>query len=486
MKVSHLLLPASLALCCASSLLQAAGFSVVENSASGMGNAFAGGAAAAEDASTVWSNPAGMAELADKRQVSTAVHWLMPEIAFTNAGSQVNPALTGGNVAAAQAALGGANTLLDKAGAIPNLYAVYPINDKTKAGLAVNVPFGLETDYDAGWYGRYHALKSAMKTLNVNPAISYEVNDKLAVGGGVSAQYIEVELSSAVDSAAACRSIAAAAKSAALLARCVAAFPSIATPATDSQAVIKGDDWSLNYNAGLLYKPTPKTKLGVSYRSATQHNLEGSAAYTVNAALQPVLAATGVTRFNDAPAVADAEMPATLSLSAAHKVNDKVEVLADITRTQWSSFERLTVKNAETGAIVTDVDESWQDVNRYAVGLNYQHNERLKLRTGVALDETPIPDTPHRTARIPDNERTWGSVGANYKLKKISVWMWGIATYFLMIPPSTIPIRGQAIPCGVTMTLAWILSAPNSTGLSSNSPFVNAYNLCDYWHKTLS
>jgi long-chain fatty acid transport protein len=282
----------------------------------------------------------------------------------------------------------------------------------------VNAPFGLETDYDEAWYGRYHALKSAMKTININPSLSYEVNDKLAVGGGVSAQYIDVELSSAIDSAAACRSIASAANSGALLAQCLGALPTLANPATDSKAVIKGNDWSLNYNAGLLYKPTEKTKVGLSYRSEMKHNLEGTADYTINSTLQPVLAATGVTRFNDVAATADAALPASLSLSVAHKLNDKVEVLGDITRTQWSSFERLTVKNADTGAVISDVDESWQDVNRYAAGLNYQYNDRLKLRTGVAFDEEPIPDAKHRTARIPGNDRTWVSAGANYKLKK--------------------------------------------------------------------
>ena len=418
MKTHHRVLVAGTVLCCVSSSLYAAGFGLVENSASGMGNAFAGGAASAEDASTVWFNPAGMAELDDTRQISVATHLIVPKADFSNVASRVNPALTGGNVAAAEAALGGINSGTDTTAVVPNFYAVMPINERTKAGLGVNAPFGLETNYDDDWYGRYHALKSAMKTVNINPSVSYEVNDKLAVGGGVSAQYIDVELSSAVDSAAACRSIASAANSGALLAQCLAKFPVVGNAATDSKATIKGDDWSFNYNAGLLYKPTDKTKVGVSYRSKMKHNLEGTADYTVDPTLQPILTATGVTRFNDAPATAEADLPASLSLSVAHKLNDKVEVLGDVTHTQWSSFQRLTVKNADTSAVISDVNESWKDVNRYSVGLNYQHNNRLKLRTGVAFDEEPIPDALHRTARIPGNDRTWVAAGANYQLKK--------------------------------------------------------------------
>lgn len=418
MKTPRRVLVAGTVLCCASSPLYAAGFGLVENSASGMGNAFAGAAATAEDASTVWFNPAGMSELEETKQVSVATHLIFPQADFSNVASRVNPALTGGNVAAAEAALSGVNSGADKVAVVPNSYAVMPINERTKLGLGVNAPFGLETNYDEDWYGRYHALKSAMKTININPSVSYEVNDKLSVGGGVSAQYIDVELSSAVDSAAACRSIASAANSGTLLAQCLASFPEVGNAATDSKATIRGDDWSLNYNAGLLYKPTDNTKVGVSYRSSTKHNLEGTADYTVDPTLQPILAATGVTRFNNAPAQADAELPASLSLSVAHKLNDKVEVLGDVTHTQWSSFDRLTVKNADTGVVISNVDESWQDVNRYSVGVNYQRNDRLKLRGGVAFDEEPIPDALHRTARIPGNDRTWVSAGANYQLKK--------------------------------------------------------------------
>lgn len=418
MKTSCRIWVGSAFFCCASSPLYAAGFGLVESSASGMGNAFAGAAASAEDASTIWFNPAGMSELKDTKQVSAAVHFIMPQANFTNVASRVNPALTGGNVAAAETALGGVNGSTDKSAVVPNFYAVYPINERTKAGLGINAPFGLETNYDDDWYGRYHALKSDMKTVNINPALSYEVNDKLSVGGGVNAQYIDVTLSSAIDSAATCRSIASAANSGALLTQCLTALPKVGNAATDSKATIKGDDWSFNYNAGVLYKPTDKTKVGLSYRSKIKHNLEGTTDYTVNPALQPILTATGITRFNDAPAAAEADLPAIVSLSVAHKLNDKVEVLGDVTRTQWSSFKRLTVTNADTGAVVSDVDESWKDANRYSLGLNYQRNERLKLRTGVALDESPVPDALHRTARIPDSDRTWVSAGANYKLKK--------------------------------------------------------------------
>lgn len=418
MRLSPITLAASLGLCCASSIVHAAGFGLVENSGSSMSNAFAGAAANGEDASTVWFNPAAMSELDNATHVSAAAHVIVPKAKFTNDSSRVNTALTGGNIAAAQAALTGSNATTDKVAVVPNAYVVKQLNNKTKIGLGVNAPFGLETNYKNDWYGRYHALKSDMKTVNINPSVSYQVNGKLSVGAGVSAQYIDVTLTSAVDSAAACRSIAGAANSGTLLNQCLAALPKLADSTTDSKATIKGDDWSYNYNAGLLYKPNSKTKVGVAYRAKMDHSLKGTASYDVNANLQRILTATGVTRFNNTDATAEANLPASLSVSATHKVNDKVEVLGDITRTQWSSFKNLTVKNANTGATITNVNENWKDVNRYSVGVNYQKTPRLKLRGGVAFDEEPIPDAQHRTARIPGNDRTWISTGANYKVNK--------------------------------------------------------------------
>lgn len=410
---------------------QASGFALIENSASGMGNAFAGAAAVAEDASTTWFNPAGMAELGDGTQVSVAGHIIMPKAKFTNKGSWINPALTGGDFDQAKAALIGKNDDGGKAAFVPNAYAVKRINEKVTAGIAINAPFGLETDYDDDWIGRYNALDSAMQTININPSIAYEINEQLTFGGGVSLQYITIELGSAIDSSAACRSIASAANSGDLLLSCLKAMPTLSNKATDSKVAISGDDVSFSYNLGAMYKPSPNTKVGLSYRAGTKHKLEGKADYTVNAALQPILAATGVTRFNDVDVTAEANLPDSLSLSVAHKVNDKVELLGDITQTGWSSFERLRVIDKKTGAIVTNVDEKWEDVTRYSIGANYQYNDRLKLRGGVALDKTPISSAKYRTPRIPDNDRTWLAVGANYKLNKTSSLDLGYAHLFI-------------------------------------------------------
>lgn len=399
------------------SCVHAAGFALVENSGSGMGNAFAGTAAVAEDASTVWSNPAGMALLENKTQASFAAHVIVPKASFEDQGSYINPSLTSN--AAVPGSLTGSNDDGGKLAVVPNAYLVRPLSDKVKVGVGINAPFGLATSYDDTWVGRYHALDSEMKTININPAISYQVNEKLAVGAGINAQYIDVKLSSAIDSSAACLSMASQSGSGTLLNQCIS--NGLSTPSnqtTDSKVTIKGDDVSYGFNLGAIYQPTDKTRVGLSYRSKVKHSLKGNADYEMNAALQSIATAAGVTRFDGSPAVADVELPASASLSASHKLNDKVEVLGDITYTDWSSFEKLRATNPDTGGQITNVDESWRNVTRVSAGVNYQYNDKLKLRTGVAHDKSPVPDVLHRTARTPDVDRFWVAAGANYKLRK--------------------------------------------------------------------
>lgn len=348
-------------LCGLNASVHAAGFALANQAGSGTGNAFAGNTAVVEDASIAWLNPAGMTELKSDTHISTSAHLVMPKAQFTNDGSTLPGAGT---------ADGGKN------GVVPGVYVVHRLNDKMSAGLSVNVPFGLGTEYSDNWVGRAHALESTIKTLNINPSIAYKVNDQLSVGAGISAQSMEVKLKS------------------------------VANPAIGATATIAGkDDVSVGGNVGLLYKPTEKTQIGLHYRSGIDHKLKGTVKFD-----------SPLTALND-NVTADADLPAHASLSVGHKVNDKLEVMGDVTRTKWSSYERIRVVKSN-GVDLSNEYQGWKDANRYAIGANYQYSERLKLRGGIALDESPVPNAQLRSPRTPDNDRTWVAVGANYKVKK--------------------------------------------------------------------
>lgn len=416
--IKPLVLSSSLLLLFISSSANSAGFAIIENSASGMGKAFAGASAVAEDASTVWFNPAGMSyldkTLNGKSQLIQAAHIISSKTKFTDKGSQAPAALN--------TTLTGENAKGRVTGFVPNLYYVRPINENFIFGIGINAPFGSKTLYDKDWIGRYQATDTDLKSININPSISWKANNKLSLGAGISGQYIDTTLESAVDSVAACRrvafTVAAQTSSTALVDYCNATYPNAAQVATDTQTSVEGDDFSFGFNLGLLYEPTQKTRIGLSYRSRIKHNLEGKIKFDLDSGLLPVIAQTGITNFNERDIKASVELPESVSFSVAHKVNNKLELLGDVTWTGWQSFDELKITEADGVTDVTVVPEEWEDVFRVSVGANYKYNNKLTLRTGVAFDEEPIPSATFRTPRIPGNDRTWVSVGAGYKVNK--------------------------------------------------------------------
>ena len=140
-----------------------AAFALQEQNASGLGHAYAGGAAAAEDVSTIFYNPAGLVRL-QTMQAVVAGNVICPSAKFRDSGSQP----------AAFQPLGGTGGDAGSCAVVPNLYVGIPFTDKWSFGIGVNVPFGLKTEYDPDWIGRFQAVKSKLDTINVNPVLSWE------------------------------------------------------------------------------------------------------------------------------------------------------------------------------------------------------------------------------------------------------------------------------------------------------------------------
>ena len=367
-----------------STQLSASGFAITENSASAQGNSYAGAAAAAEDASTIWFNPAGMMKL-DSNQIVVAGHFISPSSSFTNQGSTNADGsdLLGDN---------------DDAGIdafVPNFYWVTAINDEMKFGLGINAPFGLKTEYNDTWVGRYHAVTSDLKTVNFNPSLAFQLNEKLSVGVGLNIMLVDVTLTSAIDFGALLNSPGAA----------------------DGFGDLEGDNLNgidgLAYglNMGVMYDITPKTTLGLAYRTEMDIDVKGTAKFKVPSAAAPVLSSGA---FQPSGALeASITLPQSFSVSIAHDY-EVLTVLADITWTGWSSFDELRIEYENPAQPDSVTTEDWDDTFRYSIGLDWRQSEKLTLRTGVAYDETAIPSPELRTARIPGNDRTWLSFGGTY------------------------------------------------------------------------
>ena len=378
----------------------ASGFQLNETSASGLGNAFAGGAAAAEDTSTLWSNVAGMSRLRDG-QLAGAVHLITPSLKFRNDGS----------LPAAGQVLGGNGSDAGGLNVAPNLYVVQPINATVSVGIGLNAPWGLVTEYDQGWTGRFQAIKSSIKTYNLNPGVSWKAADQLSLGLGLNVQHIEAEFTNQVNYSAALLS-AAAAKG---IAPGSAVFNAIGagTAGLESAARIQGNDNAAGWNAGLLWELDDKHRIGVHYRSSIKYRISGDAQFAnpapaVASPLAPTVAAlaTGVNTlalFNSGVSAA-VKLPAIFNLSYFGALNEHWDLMADAQWTRWSSIRDLTFVRSN-GALLQSTPENFRNTVKLAVGANYRQNDNWMWRGGLAFDQSPVR-TASRTPRLPNGDRT--------------------------------------------------------------------------------
>jgi len=338
----------------------AAGFQLLEQNASGLGNAYAGSAAVAEDASTIFFNPAGMTRLSG-RELSLGLNAVRPSFRFSDAGS-LNPTAFGGG-----AASGGSGGDAGSWAYVPNGYLSWALSRDLFAGIGVGAPFGLKTEYEPGWIGRYQSVKFDIKTVNVNPSLAYRASDAVALGFGLNWQSFEAE------------------------------YVRQATPA--SQVRLSVEDASWGWNAGALFALSAATRVGVSYRSAVRQKLEGSLSGALNA-----------------PAGADVRLPDTFLLSVVHRLGERWELLGDVSRTGWSSIQKLDIVNKTSGAVVDTLTLNWRDTWRVAAGATYRYGGDWKLKLGVAYDQSPVSEARYRPVSLPDNDRVWLALGAQRRL----------------------------------------------------------------------
>jgi long-chain fatty acid transport protein len=358
----------ALAVAGASTYSLAGGFAINEQSVSGMGTAFAGRSSSADDASTVFGNPAGMSRL-KREQVSGGVALLDAKTDIDHGGGS----FPGSNDGDMVPFIG-----------VPMGYYVKPIDDKWTFGLGMYVPFGLVTDYENGFQGRYYGTRSEVRVVTLQPTISYKINDQLSIGFGPTINRIDGELTSATVN------------------------PS-SPSRNDGKVKIKGDDTALGYNVGVLFEATPSTRLGLTYHSMVDYKLEGDTQ----------ISGTGFGPFAGSKYDASLKLktPESVDFSVTHDLNADWTLYAGTTWTRWSRLKDITVNNKGVpaplaGRIGTITEEqNWRDTWSYAVGAAYKLNREWTLRAGLAYDQSPTRNE-YRSPRIPTDDRKILSLGA--------------------------------------------------------------------------
>lgn len=472
-KISNLVL--AVAAATLSSTAFASGFKLNEQSASGVGTAYAGRTAVVEDATTVFYNPAGMGKLKGA-EISFGGTYINADVKFSN-GKRTNPA--GVRSEYETGAYDNGGSLIPEQ-FIPFIYYAQPINEKLALGFGIYVPFGAETEYSPNALSGGFAGRTKLTTIDFQPAFSYKINDTLAIGGGLDIMYAEGELTKQLDLIPYVPSLLGDNHDLSNN----AALNDEQSKGYENTFAVKGDDWAIGWNLGVMWDITPATTLGLTYRSQVKFTLEGDAKFAKNDDVEvfsPSL--IGNTQASNGIAFADqafdmalvdkglmsqadfgaklqsgaytgkvpnqkAKVPLTApqsaTLSLAHQVTDNLQLQGGVTWTDWSSFKYFDVIGQGPGMIsalsaqssgLTDnyighIVEKWSDTFAYALGASYTINPQWLVRAGFAYDESPV-NKDHRTARVPDNDRKWLTAGARFSPSDAMSFDLGLAYAFI-------------------------------------------------------
>lgn len=248
----------------------------------------------------------------------------------------------------------------DKLGIVPSFAVGYRVGERVIIGLTSFAPFGLKTEYGNNSPVQADATKSELTTISISPSIAYDLLDNLTIGAALDVLYADATLDSAV-------------------------------------VQLEGDDWAVGFSLGLLFEPVAGTRVGAAYH----HGYD----------------LTVPTRsFGGFPGEVEASLPNWVQLGVTQEVGDDFRVMAEGRWINWSRFDSIDISTpALTGTPfgqVSDV-QNYDDAWFFAVGAEYDLNDRFTLRGGLAFDQTPTTDA-FRTVRVPDEDRLWISAGFSF------------------------------------------------------------------------
>ena len=358
----------------------ASGYALSEGTANSLGNAFSGAPAKAYDASTAYSNPAGMALLQDN-EIEAGVSYISPSVHFH--GTATDP-VTGGNVNGVPSGNG-----IAPAASAGN-FAVFKLAPDWRLGLSVTAPFGQRIAYPDNSVVRYQSLVTSVTDINFGLAISYKVNDHLSVGAGPNIDYFQARLTSALNT------------------------PLSSLTGQDPFADTHGNNIGVGYNLGVLYKFDDATRIGFDYRSRIRHDISGAVNITIPSiygAYSPALV-SALQGYNSAMRTT-ITLPDMFSAGIYHQLTPRLALLGSVQWTDWGLFHTLDI-TPTNGSPAVVVPENWHTTWYVGVGANYQATDRLLLQTGFAYDKSPVTNF-NRTTRVPDANRYDLGLGVQYQ-----------------------------------------------------------------------
>jgi len=264
-------------------------------------------------------------------------------------------------------------------------YGSMKVSDKFAVGLGVYTPFGNTMDWGETWSGRYLIQDISMKSIYIQPTISYKVNDWLSVGAGLNIVYGDVELNKAIP----------------------VFHPVNGSFLGDGKVNISGNNIQFGYNLGVFLQPNDKLNIGISYRSQIDVKLEYSDADANFSLLADALPDGGV--------AAELPLPSSLNLGVAYQINEKWLVSADVNFIKWSEYESLDFDFENPAVPDSQSKRDWDNTMTWRFGTRYTASEKLDLYAGLYFDKTPT-NTMFYSLETPGADKVGVSLGFSYKL----------------------------------------------------------------------
>jgi long-chain fatty acid transport protein len=338
------------------------GFSIREQSAEGLGAAFAGIAAGTNGLSAMYWNPATISQHNAQGYISESNVSLILPYSRAKDGLSVGLGGVGGSPDSGN---------IGETAIVPASYNVYGLTDEITLGLSLTAPLGLVTDANT-WAGAVNGNKSDIFTLNASPTVAWEPVEGLTFAAGGQIQYMSVLINSV-------------------------------TPGGLEVFDADADDFGFGFTLGALWEPTDDLDIGIGFRSSIKHNLKGNGDL-----ISPP------TIYLDRRVSARFNSPEIVTLGVKYQATDQVKLMAGVEWANWSRFDSLNVQLSEIGATLV-TPEKWKDSWFFSAGAEYALDDMWTLRAGAAYEKSPVPDAT-RTPRLPDNDRIWVSAGVGLKV----------------------------------------------------------------------
>ena len=265
-------------------------------------------------------------------------------------------------------------------------YAVYRKNAESKFfyGLGIYTPFGSTIQYEDGWTGRFALTKLQLKSIFIQPTLSYKLNDKIGMGAGFVYSIGNVNLQKDI--------------------------PVQDADGNYGHAELDGKASGFGYNVGLFVQATEKLNIGLSYRSQVNMAVaKGTATFTVPSSL--------ATNFPSGTFSSALPLPQVATLGLAYKLNDKLAFALDVNYVGWKAYDTLAFDYAQNTASLVDTKSArnYKNTVAFRLGANYALSQKFDARLGLAYGLTPVQNG-YVTPETPDANRINYTAGLGYKI----------------------------------------------------------------------